>query len=100
MANDLTAQLQAHFSSGPAEESISSAGDTYGELCQLIESVTGVDADDIERDKPLADVDLRSLTMIELTVKAEEKFKVRLDEETVLGFSTVGDFVNYVEQHR
>lgn len=100
MANDFTARLQAHFSSAPAEESPPPAGDTYSELCRLIESITGVAADDIERETPLADVDLRSLTMIELTVKAEERFSVRLDEKTVLGFSTVGDFVKHVEDNQ
>ncbi|MGV0369180.1 acyl carrier protein [Corynebacterium aurimucosum] len=99
MANDLSAQLQARFGSAPAEEKETSpAGDAYGELTRLITKVTGVE-EGLEREAKLEDLGVESLERIELAVRLEEACGVRLNEETMLSVTTVGELAEYVEEH-
>ena len=99
MANDLSAQLAARFGSAPAEGTDSSpAEDTYGELTRLITKVTGIE-EGLERDTLLEDLGVESLERIELAVRLEEARGVRLDEETILSVTTVGDLADYLEEH-
>lgn len=99
MANDLSAQLAARFGSAPAEGTDSSpAEDTYGELTRLITKVTGIE-EGLERDTLLEDLGVESLERIELAVRLEEARGVRLDEETMLSVTTVGDLADYLEEH-
>ncbi len=99
MANDLSAQLQARFGSAPAEEQDSApAGDAYSELTRLITKVTGVE-EGLEREAKLEDLGVESLERIELAVRLEEASGVRLNEETMLSVTTVGELADYVEEH-
>ncbi|MFW9094446.1 acyl carrier protein [Corynebacterium striatum] len=96
MANDLSAQLQARFNQTPHKEE--PAEDTYSEITALITKVTG-SAEGLERDAKLADLGVESLERIELAVRAEERFKVRVNEETMLGIETIGQLAEYVDKH-
>ena len=99
MANDLSAQLQARFGSTPAEEQDSApAGDAYTELTCLITKVTGVE-EGLEREATLEDLGVESLERIELAVRLEEACGVRLNEETMLSVTTVGELAEYLEEH-
>lgn len=99
MANDLSAQLQARFGSAPAEENDSApARDAYSELTRLITKVTGVE-EGLEREAKLEDLGVESLERIELAVRLEEACGVRLNEETMLSVTTVGELADYVEEH-
>lgn len=99
MANDLSAQLQARFGSAPAEEQDSApGGDAYSELTRLITKVTGVE-EGLEREAKLEDLGVESLERIELAVRLEEASGVRLNEETMLSVTTVGELADYVEEH-
>lgn len=99
MANDLSAQLQARFDSAPAEEKDTApAGDAYSELARLITKVTGVE-EGLEREAKLEDLGVESLERIELAVRLEEACGVRLNEETMLSVTTVGELAEYVEEH-
>lgn len=97
MANDLSAQLHAKFGA-TAPTSEEPAADAYGELTRLITKVTGVD-EGLEREARLEDLGVESLERIELAVRIEETFGVRLDEETMLTLSTVGELADYLEEH-
>lgn len=96
MSSDFSAALQAHFNSQKESEPTHDS-DTYGQLTALIAKVTGIDAESIDRDAKLADLDVTSLALVELTVRAEEKFKVQFDEGTVLNFDTVDDVVQFID---
>ncbi|OFK67403.1 acyl carrier protein [Corynebacterium sp. HMSC076G08] len=99
MANDLSAQLQACFGSAPAQEQDSApTGDAYSELTRLITKVTGVE-EGLEREAKLEDLGVESLERIELAVRLEEASGVRLNEETMLSVTTVGELADYVEEH-
>ncbi|MER0071615.1 acyl carrier protein [Corynebacterium sp. KPL2850] len=99
MANDLSAQLQAKFQGSDPDKDHDPDRDTLGELIALIVKVTGTEAE-LGRDTALSDVGVESLELIELTVRAEELFKVRLTEETMLNCETIGDIADYLEDHQ
>ena len=42
------------------------------------------------------DLDVDSLSMVEVVVAAEEKFGVKIPDEEVTKMATVGDAVNYI----
>lgn len=98
MSNDLSAQLQARFQ-GEKSPSSPEPADVYGKLTQLITKVTGIE-EGLERETTFEQLGIQSLDFIELTVRAEDAFKVRLEEETMSGISTIGELVNYLEEHQ
>ena len=44
------------------------------------------------------DLDVDSLSMVEVVVAAEEKFGVRIPDDDVKGLKTVGDAVAYIQR--
>jgi acyl carrier protein len=69
------------------------------ELADIVNEVTGIPADDVQLDKSFVDdLDVDSLSMVEVVVAAEEKFDVRIPDEEVKNLKTVGDAVSYIER--
>ena len=57
----------------------------------------GIDANIIAMDKKFTDdLDVDSLSMVEVVVAAEEKFGVKIPDEEVTKMATVGDAVNFI----
>ena len=72
--------------------------DVRAELAEIVNEVAGVDADDVQLDKSFTkDLDIDSLSMVEIVVAAEEKFGVRIPDEAVKNLKTVGDAVAFIE---
>ncbi len=68
------------------------------DLASIVEEVAGVSADDVQADKEfVADLDVDSLSMVEIVVAAEEKFGVRIPDDQVKNLKTVGDAVNFID---
>jgi acyl carrier protein len=68
------------------------------DLATIVEEIAGVPAADVQPDKEfIADLDVDSLSMVEIVVAAEEKFGVRIPDDQVKNLKTVGDAVNYIE---
>lgn len=66
-------------------------------LADIVQEVSGVEADRVRMDAAFAaDLDLDSLTMVEVVVAAEERFGVRIPDDDVTGLVTVSDAVAYV----
>jgi len=64
---------------------------------EIVEEVAGIPAASIEMGKNFTDdLDVDSLSMVEVVVAAEEKFGVKIPDEDVKNLSTVGDAVNYI----
>jgi acyl carrier protein len=73
--------------------------DVRAELAEIVNEVAGVDADDVQLDKSFVDdLDIDSLSMVEIVVAAEEKFGVRIPDEEVKNLKTVGDAVSFIEK--
>jgi acyl carrier protein len=69
------------------------------ELADIVNEVTGIPADDVQLDKSFTDdLDVDSLSMVEVVVAAEEKFSVRIPDDAVKDLKTVGDAVSYIEK--
>ncbi|MGH3414070.1 MAG: acyl carrier protein [Marmoricola sp.] len=69
------------------------------ELAEIVNEVTGIPADDVQLEKSFTDdLDVDSLSMVEVVVAAEEKFDVKIPDEEVKNLKTVGDAVNYIEK--
>ncbi|MBP2327563.1 acyl carrier protein [Kibdelosporangium banguiense] len=68
-------------------------------FARIIQDVTAgaVTQQDVTFEKSFADdLDLDSLAMVEVAVRAEETFGVRIPEDEVPNLKTVRDAVNYV----
>jgi acyl carrier protein len=69
------------------------------ELAEIVNEVTGIPADDVQLDKSFTDdLDVDSLSMVEVVVASEEKFSVRIPDDAVKDLKTVGDAVSYIEK--
>jgi acyl carrier protein len=72
--------------------------DIQSELAAIVEEIAGVPAADVQADKEfVADLDVDSLSMVEIVVAAEEKFGVRIPDDQVKNLRTVGDAVDYID---
>ena len=71
--------------------------DVLAGLKEILEEVAGVSASQIELDKNFTeDLDVDSLSMVEVVVAAEERFGVKIPDEAVTDLATVGDAVNFI----
>jgi acyl carrier protein len=70
-------------------------------LAEILEVVAGVTPDDVEESKSFTeDLDVDSLSMVEVVVAAEEKFGVKIPDDAVQNLKTVGDAVTYIDTHQ
>ena len=68
-------------------------------LAEILEEVAGVTPEDISEDKSFTeDLDVDSLSMVEVVVAAEEKFGVKIPDDEVQNLKTVGDAVTFILQ--
>ena len=67
-------------------------------LAEILEEVAGVNPDEVAAEKSFTDdLDVDSLSMVEVVVAAEEKFGVKIPDSEVQNLKTVGDAVSYIE---
>ena len=67
-------------------------------LAEILEEVAGVNPDDVAEGNSFTDdLDVDSLSMVEVVVAAEEKFGVKIPDNEVQNLKTVGDAVSYIE---
>lgn len=64
---------------------------------EIVEEVAGIPAASVEMGKNFTeDLDVDSLSMVEVVVAAEERFGVKIPDDQVAGLATVGDAVNFI----
>jgi acyl carrier protein len=74
-----------------------SQADVLAGLKEIVEEVAGIPAASIEMDKSFSeDLDVDSLSMVEVVVAAEERFGIKIPDESVTDLATVGDAVNFI----
>ncbi len=67
-------------------------------LAEILEEVAGVEQKDVAENQSFTeDLDVDSLSMVEVVVAAEEKFDVKIPDDAVQQLKTVGDAVTYIE---
>ena len=70
-------------------------------LAEIVEEVAGVAADDVTAEKSFVDdLDIDSLSMVEIAVQAEDKFGVKIPDDELANLKTVGDAVNYITSNK
>ena len=64
---------------------------------EIVEEVAGIPAASIEMGKNFTDdLDVDSLSMVEVVVAAEERFGAKIPDEQDTELKTVGDAVNFI----
>jgi acyl carrier protein len=77
---------------------VASRTDIQADLASIVEEIAGVDAAEVQPDKSFVDdLDVDSLSMVEIVVAAEEKFGVRIPDDEVKNLKTVGDAVDFID---
>ena len=68
-------------------------------IAEIIEEVTGIEPSEITPEKSFVDdLDIDSLSMVEIAVQTEDKYGVKIPDEDLAGLRTVGDVVAYIQK--
>lgn len=68
-------------------------------LAAVLTEVAGVDKEDVQVDKSFSDdLDVDSLSMVEVAMASETRFGVKIPDEELANLKTVGDAVSYIEK--
>jgi acyl carrier protein len=68
-------------------------------LAEIVNEIAGIETSEVELDKSfIDDLDLDSLTMVEVATSAEDKFGVRIPDENLKDLKTVRDAVDFIEK--
>ncbi len=74
--------------------------DTFEEVRGIIVDLLGVDESDVTRDSRFReDLEADSLDLVELIMAFEEKFGGEISDEDAQKITTVGEAVEYIEEH-
>ena len=69
-------------------------------LGEILEEVAGVSPADVTADKSFVDdLDVDSLSMVEVAMAVEEKFNAKIPDDKLSELKTVGDAVNYIKEN-
>jgi acyl carrier protein len=73
--------------------------DILAGLAEIVNEIAGIETSEVELDKSfIDDLDLDSLTMVEVATSAEDKFGVRIPDENLKDLKTVRDAVDFIEK--
>ena len=69
-------------------------------LAEIVDEIAGVPADEVTPDKNFVeDLDIDSLSMVEIAVAAQDKFGVEIPDDQLKDLTTVQDVVNFVSKN-
>ncbi len=79
---------------------MASAEEIRAGLASILNEVADVDADAVTDEKSFVDdLDVDSLSMVEVAMAAEEQFGVKIPDDELPKLKTVGDAVKYIESN-
>jgi acyl carrier protein len=68
-------------------------------LAEIVNEVAGIPKEDVQLDKSFTDdLDIDSLSMVEVVVAAEERYDVKIPDDDVKDLKTVSDAVSYIQR--
>lgn len=74
------------------------SNDILAGLADIVNEVAGVPVADVQPDKAfIDDLDIDSLSMVEVVMAAEDKWEVKIPDSEVKNLRTVGDAVAFIE---
>ena len=69
-------------------------------LAEIVDEIAGVPADEVTPDKNFVeDLDIDSLSMVEIAVAAQDKFGVEIPDVQLKDLKTVQEVVNFVSKN-
>ena len=70
------------------------------ELADILHEVADVNPADVTPEKSFVDdLDVDSLSMVEVAMGVEEKFNAKIPDDQLSDLKTVGDAVTYIKEH-
>ncbi|MQA85602.1 MAG: acyl carrier protein [Streptosporangiales bacterium] len=76
----------------PSEQEILSG------LGEIVNEIAGIPAEDVQPDKSFVDdLDIDSLSMVEIAVAAQDKFGIEIPDDELKNLKTVRDVVTYIQ---
>ena len=70
-------------------------------LAEIVDEVAGVPADQVTPEKTFVDdLDIDSLSMVEIAVQAEDRFGVKIPDDQLAQLKTVSDAVDYISKNQ
>jgi acyl carrier protein len=79
---------------------VADADEIRAGLASILNEVADVNPDDVSDDKSFTDdLDVDSLSMVEVAMAAEEKFGVKIPDDELPKLKTVGDAVSYIQNN-
>ena len=70
-------------------------------LAEIIEEVTGIEPSEVTPEKSFVDdLDIDSLSMVEIAVQAEDRFGVKIPDDQLAQLKTVSDAVDYIAKNQ
>ena len=68
-------------------------------LAEIIEEVTGIEPSEVTPEKSFVDdLDIDSLSMVEIAVAAQDKFGVEIPDDQLKDLTTVQDVIEFVRK--
>ena len=67
----------------------------YEKICEIVSETTGKDVSEISMETNFKDFDIDSLDLFQIINDVEDHYDIRIED--IENFTTVGEFVNYVE---
>jgi acyl carrier protein len=70
------------------------------ELAAILNEVADVNPEDVTPEKSFVDdLDVDSLSMVEVAMAVEEKFDAKIPDDELANLKTVGDAISYIKEH-
>lgn len=68
-------------------------------LGEIVDEIAGVPADQVTPEKSFVDdLDIDSLSMVEIAVAAQDKFGVEIPDDQLKDLKTVQDVINFIQK--
>nr|WP_307855846.1 acyl carrier protein [Kibdelosporangium banguiense] len=75
--------------------------DILDALATIVQEVTDIDSAEVTVEKSFTDdLDVDSLSMVEITMQVEDMFAVKIPDEKIAELRTIGDAVSYIADRR
>ena len=70
-------------------------------LRTLLAEELQIDPSEIKMESELAnDLGINSIELADLVMQCEDKFGIEIEDDNIHNFVTIGDVVNYLEEHK
>ncbi|MDK8810309.1 acyl carrier protein [Corynebacterium sp. MSK035] len=72
----------------------------HGEVAAIVKKMANDEVESLELSTSLTDYGFDRLSVVELAVRCEEELGVRIEDEDIPSFKTLGDVVDYIAARR